>query len=286
MSIGYNGLGNNGRLGNQMFQYAALRGIAEHRKFDFVFPPPHDTVDNYGIHDCFNLINVTKNNIAFHSSNSYVQEGQFHFNEEIFEKCPDNVNLYGFYQTMKYFEEIEDQIREDFSFKKEILNPCLKMMDSFEKTPIMLHVRRGDPNLADKRGFKWAYVNLQDQHPVQTIEYYERALAEFDDDVPVIVFSDSIEWCKEQEFFASDRFNLSESTDKHEDGALVPFVDLCLMSLCDGGITANSSLSWWGAFLQKNRTRKLISPVNWFGPAYAQHDTKDLIPENRNWIRL
>lgn len=286
MSIGYNGLGNNGRLGNQMFQYAALRGIAARHEYDFMFPPPYDSVDNYGLHDCFKLTNVADRNIGFHPSEQYVQEGQFHFNEMLFEKCPDNVNLYGFYQTIKYWAHIENDIRQDFEFKKGILEPCQEMMESFETRPIMLHVRRGDPNLADKRGFKWAYVNLQDQHPVQTLEYYEEALKQFPDDVPVIVFSDSIDWCKEQEFFSDDRFNFSESTDKHEDGALVPFVDLCLMSLCDGGITANSSLSWWGAFLQKNRTRTLVSPVKWFGPAYASHDTKDLIPENRNWIRL
>ena len=78
---------------------------------------------------------------------------------------------------------------------------------------------------------------------------------------------------------------MSESTDKHEDGALVPFVDLCLMSLCDGGIAANSSLSWWGGYLQKDRTRKLISPKMWFGKAY-DHDTSDIVPENKNWIEL
>ena len=286
MSIGYNGLGNNGRLGNQMFQYAALRGIAAHRGFDFMFPPPYNSVDNYAIHDCFKLTNVSDRNIGFHPSEQYAQEGQFHFNEGLYNELPDGVNLYGFYQTMRYWQDIENDIRQDFEFKKGILEPCKEMMESFDQHPIMLHVRRGDPNLADKRGFKWAYVNLQDQHPVQTLEYYEKALSKFDANVPVIVFSDSIDWCKEQEFFSDDRFNFSESTEQHEDGALVPFVDLCLMSLCDGGITANSSLSWWGGFLQQERTRPLVSPVNWFGPAYANHDTKDLIPSNRDWIRL
>jgi hypothetical protein len=132
MSIGYNGLGNNGRLGNQMFQYAALRGIAAHREFDFMFPPPYDSVDNYGLHDCFKLTNVSDRNIGFHPSQQYVQEGQFHFNQDIYDGCPDNVNLYGFYQTMKYFEEIENDIRQDFEFKKGILEPCQEMMGSFD----------------------------------------------------------------------------------------------------------------------------------------------------------
>ncbi len=196
MSIGYNGLGNNGRLGNQMFQYAALRGIAAHRGFDFMFPPPYDSVDNYALHDCFKLTNVNDRNIGFHPSQQYAQEGQFHFNEELYNNVPDGINLYGFYQTMKYWADIENEIRQDFEFKKHIFGPCQEMIESFDERPIMLHVRRGDPNLADKRGFKWAYVNLQDQHPTQTIEYYQEALKKFDPRTPVVVFSDSIDWCK------------------------------------------------------------------------------------------
>jgi len=201
VSIGYNGLGNNGRLGNQMFQYAALRGIAAHRGFDFMFPPPYNSVDNYAIHDCFRLTNVADRNIGFHPSDQYAQEGQFHFNENLYNNVPDGVNLYGFYQTMKYFAHIEEQIRQDFSFKDDIINPCLEMMESFDTRPIMLHVRRGDPNLTDPRGFKWSYTQCSDQHPVQPLAYYDEALSHFDDEQPVIVFSDSPEWVKEQEFF-------------------------------------------------------------------------------------
>ena len=285
MTIGFNGLGNSGRLGNQLFQYASLRGIAANRGFNFVFPPPYDSIDNYGVHECFKLDGIKEENVAFLNTQQGVQEAHFHFDENLYNNCPDNVNLLGCYQTEKYFKEIEDVIRNDLQFQDEILKPCEEMMSGFDTRPIMLHVRRGDPNLADKRGFKWAYTNLQDHHPLQPIEYYEKALEHFPEDTTVIVFSDSIDWCKEQEFFSADRFHMSESTDKHEDGALVPFVDLCLMSLCDGGITANSSLSWWGGYLQKDRTRKLISPKMWFGKAY-NHDTSDIVPENKNWIEL
>jgi hypothetical protein len=97
--------------------------------------------------------------------------------------------------------------------------------------------------------------------------------------MPVLVFSDSIDWCKEQEFFAPDRFMFSEPEDKYSDGALVPYIDLCLMSLCDHAIIANSSMSWWGAWLQKNPNKKVIAPKMWFGPAYSFHDTKDLYCE-------
>ena len=143
-----------------------------------------------------------------------------------------------------------------------------------------MHVRRGDPGLADKRGFKWAYVNLAHQHPVQPLEYYEKALAEFDDSLPVVVFSDSIDWVKEQPFFRGDRFMFSEPQDKHSDGALVPYLDMCLMSLCDHAIIANSSMSWWGAWLQTNPYQKVVAPKMWFGSDYSDKNTKDLYCQN------
>jgi hypothetical protein len=119
-------------------------------------------------------------------------------------------------------------------------------------------------------------VNCSDQHPIQPLEYYEEAIKRLPEDMPILVFSDSIEWCKEQEFFQPDRFLFSEPEDKYSDGALVPYVDLCLMSLCDHAIIANSSMSWWGAWLMKNPNKKVIAPKMWFGTAYSQHNTKDI----------
>ena len=160
MTIGFNGLGNSGRLGNQLFQYASLRGIAANRGFDFVFPPPYDSIDNYGVHECFKLDGIKEENVAFLNTQQGVQEAHFHFDENLYNNCPDNVNLLGCYQTEKYFKDIEDVIRNDLQFQDEILKPCEEMMSGFDTRPIMLHVRRGDPNLADKRGFKWAYTCL------------------------------------------------------------------------------------------------------------------------------
>ena len=171
-------------------------------------------------------------------------------------------------------------MRKDFTFKSDWLDPCKDFRSQMGEEVIFLHVRRGDPGLADKRGFKWAYVNLQSTHPVQPLEYYEKALAEFDDKLPVVVFSDSIDWVKEQPFFQGDRFMFSEPEDKHTDGALVPYLDMCLMSLCDHAIIANSSMSWWGAWLIQNPNKKVVAPNMWFGSDYADKDTKDLYCEN------
>ena len=284
--LAFNQIGSLGRLGNQMFEYAAVRGIAAKHEYKWSIPPFHLTgIENYSLHKCFKLESVKEQNLQVRDDFSYVQERSFHFDEELFNECPDNVSLHGFFQSEKYFKHISDEIRKDFTFHDEHLTPCNEFMgDLKDQQPIMLHVRRGDPNLVDPRGFKWSYTQCGDQHPVQPIEYYERALSEFDDNQPVIVFSDSPEWVKEQEFFSSDRFLVSEPQEKYGDGSYTPYSDLCLMSLCSHAIIANSSLSWWGAWLISNKSKKVIAPKMWFGPAYADKNTKDLYCPD--WIVL
>ena len=274
--LAFNHIGSLGRLGNQMFEYAALRGIAAKHGYNWCIPTPdRKGIENYSLHECFKL--AEDRNEAVREDFQYVQEPHYHFSQELFDKCPDNVSLYGFFQSWRYFDNVTDELREDFTFLDHHLEPCMAFLEEFkDQEPIMLHVRRGDPNLTDPRGFKWAYVNCSDQHPVQTLDYYEQALSHFDDNQPVFVFSDSVEWVKEQEFFSGDRFMISEPQDKYGDGSFLPYVDLCLMSLCSHAIIANSSMSWWGAWLQSNPNKKVIAPSMWFGPAYANKDTKDL----------
>ena len=280
MTIGYNRLGSNGRLGNQMFQYAGLRGVATNRGFDWVVPRPESYGDsNYGLFDCFKMSNVKEENFGMINGQN-VATGQFHFNQDFFDRCPDNVNLHDYFQSPKYFSNIEDQIREDFTFKAEILDPCQEIMSDLE-SPIFIHVRRGD------------YVNSQNAHPVCSVEYYKEALTHFDDEVPVLVFSDDIEWCKKQELFSDDRFMLSEYQERYpqtcdtNDGkqnALIPYFDLCMMSLCSGGIIANSSMSWWGAWLINNPTQPIIAPNPWFGPQYNKYYMGDLLADS--WVEV
>jgi len=281
--IGFNHIGNLGRLGNQMFEYAALRGIAKKHGYDFMIPPPENKgIENYSLHECFKL--SPKRNEGVLDPCEYVTEPHFHFSKNLFETVKDNVSLYGFFQSWKYFHNIEDEIKEDFTFHNDILEPCKEMIESVDGEPIMLHVRRGDSNLTDPRGFKWSYTQCSDQHPTQPIKYYEKALSKFDPKQPVIVFSDSIDWVKEQEFFSGDRFLISEPKEKYVDGSFTPYVDLCLMSLCSHAIIANSTMSWWGAWLISNPNKQVIAPKMWFGPAYADKDTSDLYCPD--WIIL
>jgi len=282
MTIGYNRLGSNGRLGNQMFQYAALRGITTHRGFDFMIPPPDDKYEaNYGLFDCFKMSSVKPENFGFvpHKFPSY-KLPEFRFYEEFFNQCPDDCNLDDYFQTEKWFKNVEDLIRSDYTFKDDILEPCKEMIKSVGEC-IALHVRRTD------------YVNLNDYHPVCSLDYYAAALEEFPEDMPVLVFSDDIEWCGQQEIFSSDRFLLSQNEERYDhlhkdaDGqmrhSLVPNTDLCLMSLCSHNIIANSSFSWWGAWLNSNPNKKVVAPDQWFGPAAGIDDISDLVPSD--WIR-
>jgi hypothetical protein len=274
MTISYNRLGSNGRLGNQMFQYAGLRGIAAHNGYDFLIPP-EDTPStcNYGLFECFKMTNVSEKNIGLGPGRT-VENELFHFNENLYKNCPDNVNLNGYFQTEKYFTDIEDQIREDFQFNDEIYESCKEVIDQVGDA-IFLHVRRGD------------YVATPDHHPCLPIEYYKEALSFFPSDVNVLVFSDTLDWCKEN--FKEDRFLISEGHIKYPnkiqlgDGSiqqsLVPYYDLCLMTMCSGAIIANSSMSWWGAWLQDGSER-VVAPNTWFGSAYGHYNMNDLLPSH------
>jgi hypothetical protein len=133
-------------------------------------------------------------------------------------------------------------------------------MDSLEDTPISLHIRRKD------------YVT-NPNHTALGADYYEKALKEFDEKETVLVFSDDPDWCNEQQLFADDRFMIAEGNSG--------WTDMCLMTMCKGHIIANSSFSWWGAWLAKSE--KVVAPSGWFAGSNLEHlDTKDLIPEE--WV--
>ena len=285
MTVSFNGLGNEGRLGNQMFQYAFIRGMSKRYGYDFIIPDANaNRFDNYGLFDCFELEGCKTGEGSYPT----LECRDTAFNQKFLDECTDNTNYSGVFQTEKYFVNATEELRKDFTFHKEILDPCQEFIDNVGDV-IFLHVRRGNSNLVGKRGEKWSYQLLQDYHPLMKKEYYLEALSHFDESKKVIVLSDTIDWCKEQDWLQDDRFLFSDSSyEVFDDGASVPYIDLCLMSLCSGGIIANSSMSWWGAWLQNN-TGKIIAPNPWYGAkAYnygnAELCDADLIPER--WIKL
>ena len=263
--ISFNNLGNLGRLANQMFQYASLKGIARNRGYDFSIPPanvfgkrdPVVATAELNIYDVFGL--DKKNNVGLFP-NQVLAERMHTFDQELFDNCPDNIDIFGYYQTHKYFEHIEDELREDFTFDADLVKSCKEFLEYTYvfRDVIALHIRRGD------------YVS-NPNHPSQPMEYYQRGL-EMLPDLDVIVFSDDAEWCKQQEIFSSYRFSISEGNTTD--------ADLCLMSMCQYHVIANSSFSWWGAWLA--RSKKVIAPKNWFGGDCVNKDVSDM--EFANWV--
>jgi hypothetical protein len=266
--LSFNNIGNLGRLSNQMFQYAALKGIAAKHEYEYCIPPKeifgvfdkNVKMDGTNLYDLFNLEGTNRVEV---SSNKIVRENGFHFNEDLFENCEENVDLLGYFQSEKYFKHISDEIKKDFTFNENVYNDCKSFYDEhFVDTKVIsLHIRRGD------------YLS-NPNHPIQELSYYQKALEEFDSDTPVLVFSDESSWCENQELFKDDRFFISQGGD--------PIADLCIMTLCDYHIIANSSYSWWGSWLANSE--RTIAPKNWFGGSCINHNTDDLYCSD--WVIL
>ena len=164
-------LGQLGRLGNQMFQVASLRGIASNNNYNYAIPPSKNK-NEWTDHQLFNPFvfeGVNPLNIQFIDfQRPQVEEASFSFDEKLFNDCPDWVSLVGFFQSEKYFKHIEDTVHSMFAFRPEILEPCQSMINGVEK-PVSLHIRRGD------------YLTNYKNHYNLGLDYYAKALEHFKD---------------------------------------------------------------------------------------------------------
>ena len=267
--IGLNYLGKMGQLGNQMFQYAALKGIANQNGYEYVFPNHNEEIqDGLGntlrieLFDAFNIKHDKLGYLQTSDSNN-IQESHFHFDEKLFNTCPDHCCLIGFFQSPKYFEHIESEIRDDFKFRQEFIDDCQPIIEQFDN-PIGLHIRRGD------------FLINSANHYNLSLKYYKKALDEFDSNRQVIIFSDDSSWCRNQPLFSDDRFLISEDNG--------PYHDLYLMSQCTDFIIGNSTYSWWGAWLSNNDNKIVLYPNKWFGSNNKDKITDDLFPKEWRMI--
>lgn len=273
--ISYKKIGHFGRLGNQMFQFASTVGIANASGRGFAFPIENTEVPNvedfkdgvmrniyFDLPKFFPQIQQTLLPISEINTEWIFSEPYFHFCEDTF-SMPDKMDLHGYYQTEKYFEHCSDLIRGFFQFDSVIQTQAQNSFPTFlmDLEYVSIHLRRGD------------YAALQQFHPVMDANYYFDAMTEFmDGNYCFLIFSDDIPYCKElfgeQENIVYIEGNSGE-------------VDMCMMSMCHHNVIANSSFSWWGAWLNNNPNKKVVAPKKWFGPAY-NHNTKDLYPQS--WI--
>ena len=133
--ISFNNIGNLGRLANQMFQYASLKGIARNRGYEFTIPPEqvfgqNDPLVKDSSLNIYNVFENISNNKIEILRNPMLQERMHEFDEELFRSCPDNVDLFGYFQSPKYFEHIKDEIKNDFKFSNEVENGFLNYLKS------------------------------------------------------------------------------------------------------------------------------------------------------------
>jgi hypothetical protein len=254
MKFCINQLGNNGHLGNQMFQYAFIKALAKKYNANFCIPPNEVFGKFYyqklfsNIDECFDIKCDRK--IEQYPS---IHERFFHYDQELTDNIKENYNLVGFFQSEKYFKDVETELRfNDFVFKDDIIKSCKEIVAE-HKGSISLHIRRND------------FVT-NPNHPLQTNQYYMDALEHFPKDLPVLVFSDDVSWCKSQEMFSDDRFLISETESA--------YCDLYIMSNCDYHVICNSTFSWWGAWL--SHSKRVIAPKNWFAGDCVGNNTKDL----------
>lgn len=240
-----------GGLGNMMFQIAAAYGLSKSVGQQLVLNPNH-------------VGTLHRPPLAYKDTifkNIKTAEGSYDFyiiKEESFayKRLPSsirNILLDGYFQSYKYFEHCQDEIRELFNYEVPTkYNPEGK---------VSLHIRRGN------------YTNLSQHHHNLSLSYYHNAISFFKG-YKFLIFSDDVEWCKEN--FIGDQFEIVEDQTDEQ--------DLYLMSLCEHNVIANSTFSWWGAWLNRNPNKIVVYPNKWFGPLNSQFTTYDLFPPE--WICL
>lgn len=244
--LSYNHLGSHGRLGNVMFQYAAVLGIAKSTGMIPVANLSHD--QNFKKN--FKLGSVGDTQI--HNLDGVYSEPDFSFQESVFEFDNTlNIDLRGYFQSPKYFDNWKRIICQEFSFSDDIREMAAEKIPS--DVCVSVHVRRGD------------YTKLNDVHHNQTEDWYREALTHFEGYRPVF-FSDDIDWVKntfsdiENAVFVDNEETLNLQANKTSD--ISGYVDMCAMSFCNAHIIANSSFSWWASYLSGSLT---IAPKKWFG---------------------
>jgi len=283
-----------GGLGNQMFQYAAGRAVAYRNrtqlKLDLSYFDQNprrsyklhhfniaesiatpDEVTHFTRRDLWSRISHLIERYLLPSyKRSVFAERFFHFDPNVL-RLRGNVYLIGYWQSEKYFKDIEQIIRQDFTFKHAPDTENQRLAHIIANTnSVSLHIRRGD------------YISnpvTYQYHGVCSLDYYRAAIETLTQAIGqphFFVFSDNMAWAQQ-----NLKLDYPVTFVTHN-GAERDYEDLRLMSQCKHHIIANSTFSWWGAWLCAYPSKIVIAPKKWFSG--ANHDTKDLIPES--WWRI
>ncbi|MDI1256467.1 MAG: alpha-1,2-fucosyltransferase [Flavobacterium sp.] len=266
-----------GGLGNQMFQYAAAKALAIEKKQRLRIDV--EGFETYNLHSYgFGHFNIKAKKFKRHAKTfkriynffcktTYYTETDFGFNPKLFDLKGCNIYLDGYFQSALYFEKHANAIRKDF----EIISPLKPItrttLDHIKSTEsVSIHIRRGD--------------YLQNAlHNTDKELFYKNAMQIIENELgnPVyFVFSDDMPWVK-RNFITNKTTIFVDFNDVSSN-----FEDLKLMSSCKHNIIANSSFSWWGAWLNNNPKKIVVAPKKWFNDDTV--NTKDIIPES--WISI
>lgn len=280
-----------GGLGNQMFQYALGRHLSHIHgtllKFD-ISGFKSGNLRRYAL-GCFkidaeiassqevDILTASQPGIVdrlFHNkpkpAKSHIVEGKsFQFKPNIL-KTPDNIYLDGYWQSEKYFKGITEIIRKEVSIKTEQTGRNREVADLISSVnAVSLHIRRGD------------YVSnpkTQQSHGNCSVDYYLRCIDELTQMIKephFFIFSDEPQWAREN---LKLDYPVTVLDHNGEDQA---YEDLRLMTQCKSHIVANSSFSWWGAWLNPNKNKIVFAPKQWF--AHKKWSDRDVVPDG--WIR-
>lgn len=283
-----------GGLGNQMFQFAAAFAKAKScdtkisidlseinkkdGKVDF-------TYRDFELESIFNISNyfITKKKTNFIVGNSFrdkmirkfvksnfLIEKNLRYDNKIID-LSKNSYIEGYFQSELYFKEYESEIRNQFTFKAKKNSNTLKIVEDIKDSKsLAIHIRRGD-YISNK--------SINNIHGTCSLEYYLKALKQFDlDNLKIYFFSDDIDWVKSNFLFLDQKKCNFIDWNTHKES----WQDMYIMSKCDNFIIANSSFSWWGAWLSANKDKTIIAPKKWFNDKLKNEQTKDLIPTS--WI--
>lgn len=208
--------------------------------------------------------------LAMLHGSTLVVEPHFHYWPGISEVSP-NIYLVGYWQSEKYFSEVADTLRADFIFRDSLSSQNAELAKRIGQTmAVSLHVRRGDYASNPKTNAA---------HGLCSIEYYREAvlyIAEHIEHPEFFIFSDDIAWVKSNLEIDFPCWYVDQNKGAES------YNDMRLMSLCRHHIVANSSFSWWGAWLGSYPEKRVVAPKNWFQS--SANDPKDLISDH--WVRI
>jgi hypothetical protein len=249
-----------GGLGNQLFQWAVTRNLSIKYNTEYYFDLTHIGKSSFDVNSRGMELYKLKN-IIINSSTNNTQLNRV-IDNFTYKEINDNSYLDGYWQSEKYFKENKKIIREELSIPENLKEYFFKKYIFLNEPTLCIHVRRGD------------YLNLPDHHPTQTINYYKDGYDIINNNnINVAIFSDDINWCKNNLNFNNINYIENEGN----------INDLYMMSLCDHNIISNSTFSWWGAWLNNNINKKIISPSIWFGKL-LDVPTNDIYCDN--WIKI